>query len=164
VPLVDDYFSHAAALLFGSVKGQTEQVDLRRCVSAAYYGVFHLLTHSAAERWDVPVQRARFARLFNHGKMHEASKSLNSRLKERLGSSPSRQDLEIAEALKNVASAFITLQQLRHTADYDDSKIWSYTEVERILLEANETSITWGSIKNSTLAADYLLDMLGVNR
>jgi hypothetical protein len=31
--------------------------------------------------------------------------------------------------LKMVAEAFIQLQQQRHTADYDNSKTWSRTEV-----------------------------------
>src|ERR1700722_13176679 len=128
--LVDAFFDHAIALADPPQPSKTEQIDFRRAVSAAYYAVFHLLTMTAAEHWGIAADRNRFARLFEHNKIKAASENPPRRLKERLGASPSPQDRQTADTLLFIAGEFVLLQQGRHTADYDNSKVWSYTEVE----------------------------------
>jgi len=85
--LIDDFFSHAVRL--ATQPSDTQQIDFRRAVSAAYYAVFHLLTMTAAESWAVGRERRRFARLFEHGRIKAASQALPGKLKERLGDNPS---------------------------------------------------------------------------
>jgi hypothetical protein len=106
------------------------EAHLRRTVSAAYYAVFHSLTLSAAENWKHERQRHRFARLFDHKRMKDASfRVMNSTV-------PSDQiEAEVVTKLKLVANAFIKLQQARHIADYDNSKVWSPTEVNDDIFE-----------------------------
>jgi hypothetical protein len=58
---------------------EPKQVDLRRAVSAAYYGLFHLLTTEAAENWKHQAQRDRFARMFDHARMKQCSSRVVSR-------------------------------------------------------------------------------------
>lgn len=159
--LVDDFFVHAANLADSSKTSGCEQIDLRRAVSAAYYAVFHLLTTTAAESWDVPTERARFARLFDHGKMKNASTGLPAKIDKRLGAAPSTQDVKIGDDLKVLSKEFIDLQDDRHIADYDNSKVWSYTEVESIIIRAHNLYVKWQSLAKSPLAKAYLLDMLG---
>jgi hypothetical protein len=65
-----------------------------------------------------------------------ASVSLPNRLKERLGEIPSEQDRKTADALTFIAGEFVALQQDRHSA-YDNSKVWSYTEVENAITRAH---------------------------
>ena len=131
--LVDDPFEHAARLAVDGNDSSTAQIDFRRAVSAAYYAVFHLLTMTAAESWAVGRERHRFARLFEHGKLRSAFLALPTKLKERLESSASPDDQKTADTLGAVAKEFVALQQDRNSADYDNSRVWSYTEVEEVI-------------------------------
>ena len=47
----DDLIQHAVFLSELNLPHEPKQVDLRRAVSAAYYGLFHLLTMEAAQNW-----------------------------------------------------------------------------------------------------------------
>jgi hypothetical protein len=159
--LVDAYFDHAVALVDPPQPSKTEQIDFRRAVSAAYYAVFHLLTMTAAKHWAIVADRNRFARLFEHNKIKKASMDLPNRLKERLGVSPSPQDRKTADALIFIAREFVALQQVRHTADYDNSKMWSYTEVENAITRPHTLYIRWNTVRYTPMAQSYLLDMMG---
>ena len=67
--LIDDFFLHAVSSPLPETS-DTEQIDFRRAVSAAYYAVFHLLTMTAAESSGGRTrERHRFARLFEHGNL-----------------------------------------------------------------------------------------------
>jgi len=161
VGLVADFLIHAANLVAASKTSGCEQIDLRRAVSAAYYAVFHLLTMAAAESWAVPTDRVRFARLFEHGKMKNASNGLPARIDKRLGAKPSASDVAIGDELKFISEEFKALQDDRHIADYDNSKVWSYTEVENVIIRAHDLHDKWLPIAKTPLAMGYLLDMLG---
>ncbi len=159
--LVDEYFDHAIALVDPPQPSKTEQIDFRRAVSAAYYAIFDVLTMTAAEHWAIAADRHRFARLCVHIKVKSASVNLPNRLKERLGPSPSPQDRKTADALIFVAGEFVALQQERHTADYDNSKVWSYTEVEDAILRAHTLYMEWHTVRDTPMAQFYLFDMIG---
>jgi hypothetical protein len=49
------------------------QASLRRAVSTAYYGLFHLLISEATLNWGRPELRSELGRIFMHGKMKSAS-------------------------------------------------------------------------------------------
>lgn len=159
--LVDDFLSHAVKLAAPGEPSDTEQIDFRRAVSAAYYAVFHLLTMTAAESWAVGRERHRFARLFEHGRLKTASVALPGKLKERLGNTASPGDQKTADALGAIAKDFVALQQDRNSADYDNSRVWSYTEVENVILRAYDLYDQWSTVSKTPLAESYLLDMLG---
>ena len=159
--VVDDFFVHAANLAASSRTSDCQQIDLRRAVSAAYYAVFHLFTMTAAESWAVPADRVRFARLFEHGKMKNASNGLAANIDKRLGAAPLAQHVAIGDDLKIISKDFMALQNDRHIADYDNSKVWSYTEVESIIIKAHDLYLKWERLAKNSLATAYLLDMLG---
>jgi len=159
--LIDDFFIHAARLADPGKPSDTEQIDLRRAVSAAYYAVFHLLTMTAAESWAVGRERHRFARLFEHGRLKTASLALLGKLKERLGDNASPDDQKTADTLAAIAKDFVALQQDRNSADYDNSRAWSYTEVDNVILRAHGLYIGWNTVSKTPLAESYLLDLLG---
>lgn len=159
--LIDDFFSHAMWLAAPGEPSDTEQIDFRRAVSAAYYAVFHLLTVTAAESWAVGRERHRFARLFEHGKLKTASLALPGKLKERLGNSASLDDQKTADKLADIAKEFVALQQDRNSADYDNSRVWSYTEVENVIMRAQGLYTGWITVSKTPLAESYLLDLLG---
>ena len=159
--LVDDLFEHAARLATDGNRSGTAQIDFRRAVSAAYYAVFHLLTMTAAESWAVGRERHRFARLFEHGQLRYAFLALPAKLKERLGSDASPDDQRTADTLAAVAKEFVALQQDRNSADYDNSRVWSYTEVEDVIVRAHELYIRWDTVFRTPLAESCFIDMLG---
>jgi uncharacterized protein (UPF0332 family) len=133
-----------------------KQVDLRRAVSAAYYALFHLLTTEAAQNWKHQNQRNRFAGMFDHGRMKACSSKVSSRP---IPTDPA--EIPTAKDLKVVADSFVTLQQARHTADYDNSKVWSRTQVDETIVQAQDAMSAWRAIREKEMAQDYLFDLMG---
>jgi hypothetical protein len=77
---------------------------------------------------------------------------IEGRLKMRLRANPSLEDLDTTSGLKALADAFMRLQQDRHAVDYD-----SY----EVIYLAQTATATWMTLRNTEMAQDYLLDMLG---
>jgi uncharacterized protein (UPF0332 family) len=152
----DDLMQQAIFLSELNLPHEPKQVDLRRAVSAAYYGLFHLLTTEAAQNWKHQSQRDRFARMFDHGRMKTCSSRVSSRP---LPVDPA--EIPIATDLKLVADSFVKLQQDRHTADYDNSKVWSRTQVWEVICEAQDAMAAWSNIREKEIAQDYLLGLMG---
>ena len=140
----DDLMDHAISLCDAAAG----EVDLRRAVSAAYYSLFHLLTTEAALNWKHERQRNDFARMFDHGRMKAASES--------------RKALQGPMGL--VAKSFVTLQEARHKADYDNSRAWSQAEVWGIITVALDAKAAWSEIRERDIAQDYLLDLFVLKR
>lgn len=151
----DDLIQHAIFLSELNLSGEPKQVDLRRAVSAAYYGLFHLLTTEAARNWKHENQRDRFARMFDHRRMKTCCSRVSSR-----GLPVDPAEVSIAADLKLVADSFIELQQARHTADYDNSRIWSRTQVWEMIVLAQDAIDAWSKIREKGVAQDYLLDLM----
>ncbi len=152
----DDLIQHAIFLSDLSLPNAPNQVDLRRAVSAAYYAVFHLLTMEAAQNWKHQSQRDRFARLFDHGRMKTCSSKVSSRP---LPVDPTA--IPVASDLRLVADSFVKLQQARHTADYDNSIVWSRTQALEMIFMAKSALTAWSNIREEEIAQDYLLDLMG---
>jgi uncharacterized protein (UPF0332 family) len=152
----DDLIQHAIFLSEVNLPSEPKQVDLRRAVSATYYGMFHLLAMEAAHNWKHQRQRDRFARMFDHGRMKTCSLKFSSRP---LPNDPA--EIAIATDLKLIAESFIKLHQARQTADYDNSKAWSRTEVWEMIAQAQDAIAAWPNIREKPMAQDYLLDLLG---
>lgn len=103
--------------------GAPRQVDLRRAISSAYYGVFHAVVTQAADdfvgstRRDTP-RYALVYRSVDHRSLREACEAITkktlpakyARYAPRNGFGP---DLQAA------ATAVVELQEKRHLADYD---------------------------------------------
>lgn len=152
----DDLIEQAIFLSHLDLSKEPKQVDLRRAVSAAYYGFFHLLTTEAAQNWKHASQRDRFARLFDHGRMKTCSSKVVSRP---LPVNPA--EVPVAEDMRLVADSFVKLQQARHTADYDNSRVWSRTQVYEMIALVTDAKAAWLRIREEGLAQEYLLDLMG---
>jgi hypothetical protein len=151
----NDLIQQAIFLSELNLPNEPKQVDLRRAVSAAYYGLFHLFTTEAAQNWKNRSQRDRFARMFDHGHMKTCSSRVSSR--------PlpiDAAEIPIATDLKIIADSFVKLQQARHTADYDNSKVWSRTQVWETIAQAEDAIAAWSKIREDAMAQDYLLDLI----
>jgi hypothetical protein len=134
---------------------EPKQVDLRRAVSAAYYALFHLLTAEAAGNWKHETQRDRFARMFDHGPLKKCSSNVSSRA---MPVDPA--EIPIATDLKRVAETFVKLQA-RHVADYDNSKVWSRTQVWEMIALTEDAISAWSNIRETEMAQNFLLDLMG---
>ena len=143
----DDLLDQALHLARRDPK-RPKQANLRRAVSTAYYALFHLLIADAVTYWKIERQRSFLARAFEHRKMKGACNSC---------SSPNVD-------LRAVAEAFVELQQSRHLADYDDSRVWTKVEVMTHINTVNTAFQKWGQVKNQADAQDFLLSLFVPDR
>ena len=133
-----------------------KQASLRRAVSTAYYSLFHLLVSDAAANWKRKDLRPQLGRAFDHGTMKAASNRVQDRSRFPLG----EQDPLVVSALRNVAKAFTQLQEQRHAADYDNSRIWSRTQALVQVKAAEQAFADWARIREHPLAQEYLVSLL----
>ena len=129
------------------------QASLRRAVSTAYYALFHLLTTAAVSNWKKARQRSSLARAFDHSNMNEACKKTNDKV------FPNPNHANVRH-LKGIANTFMQLQQHRHTADYDNSKRWTRTEVLTHIDSASDAFDSWQAVRGDPIAEDFLLQLL----
>ncbi len=149
MPFPDDLLEQAYDLAHKEPTNP-KQASLRRAVSTAYYALFHLLIDEAVSKWAVERQRSVLARTFDHGKMKGTCDDVLKTVKS--GGS-------VLPELNTVAHNFIQLQQHRHTADYDNSKQWSRTDVLNGLTLATDAFTAWRAISAQDAAQDYLLQL-----
>jgi uncharacterized protein (UPF0332 family) len=154
--LAEDMLSQAHHLVSLDPK-RPKQVSLRRAISTSYYAVFHLLTAHAALRF-IPKRPsglvARVGRAFSHQEMKKVCQTFNSKplaepLLTLVGQFPSDQ-------LRNIASAFIELQEQRLKADYDTGANFSRLETQALLAKAELVFVTWREIESSDEATVFL--------
>lgn len=138
-----------------------EQNSLRRAVSTAYYAMFHRVLRAAADRFIGSDQQESAAyailyRNFDHGPMRSICRdldtaTLNERLRRLL-----RRDRVSAE-LRSFASAFVALQDARHSADYDPSAWFEPSDAELLVVGARAALAAFDRI-----APDELTDFLAL--
>lgn len=151
----DDLLTQAGELLHKNEQN-SNQADLRRAVSSAYYAIFHLLISEAALNWSRESSRDAFGRMFDHGLMRKASQRiLDSRLFPFDGEDPT-----LVQNLRTVAQAFVQLQDKRHLADYHNGIRWTHTESLQEVTTVRKALLIWNSIRNQNLAQEYLVSLL----
>jgi hypothetical protein len=97
--------------------------------------------------------RASLARACEHSRMKEASK--------RARKAPFQNvDPQHVSDLRAVARAFMELQEQRHLADYDYLKKWSRDDVLIHLDVVTKAFRSWRTIRDETIAHDYLMSCL----
>ena len=149
--------------LAGKEPKRPKQASLRRAVSAAYYSLFHLLVSEAAssmlrgrERSDVhPV----FRRAFVHGHMKRVAESFAG------GTVPKAWQAPMGEApvsadLRQVASAFVNLQEARHEADYDFSRPFIRSDVRDLIDVAEKAAGLWRNVSGNLEGQVFMTALL----
>ena len=129
-----------------------KQASLRRSVSTAYYALFHLLIDEAVGHWDIGRQRSILARTFDHGKMKNVCED---RVKRFYSAGSPAEGLQ----LMNVAQTFATLQERRHTADYDNAFQWDQTKAIEQIDQVSAAFQDWRAIRATDEAQDFLLTL-----
>ena len=124
-----------------------KQASLRRAISAAYYSLFHLLLEEAAKRLVSDTDlRCLVSRAFSHGEMAKAAKSFASG-----GSLPAHVTAAFAGTvpveIREIAKAFVDLQQARHDADYNLLKSFSRQDALDRVTTARGAFAAWNTVK-----------------
>ena len=121
----DHLFEQAEKLLVPPPSGPPRQVDIRRAISAAYYGIFHYLLIAAADEVVGVTKRAtpRYALVYRSVD-HRDLKELCLEAKKQQMTRKYQSSVPVGGLGANIqafASAVAELQEKRHSADYDPS-------------------------------------------
>ena len=120
------------------------QANLRRAVSTAYYGLFHLLIRSAVMKWSDPLHQARIARMFEHERMKKICGGTIKSIRAEIDFDDSNStEARCWTELTKVAQAFIILQQARHNADYNLESPLDPADAMAQVKEANAAFVDW---------------------
>ena len=134
------------------------QTDLRRAVSTAYYALFHLLGEDASKllRPGSDAAQTGVQRALDHSSMDQSSLRFSNAVWVDWHGAQHTLPTE----LRQVANAFMDLQDDRLIADYDNHRIWTLSEVEEVLKTARIAFDDWATIRTHPMADNYLLSML----
>lgn len=139
------------------------QASLRRAVSAAYYALFHLLTHEAARQAVAGTGRVALRqtvhRAFKHGDMKTVAMQFAA------GRPDGRWNAALSNAtvspdLQTVADTFVVLQQARHRADYDVSRAFRRGEAVAYVEQAEEAFRAMRRARGSSSCDVFLTALL----
>lgn len=122
-------FDQARRLLKPTTAGAPRQVDLRRAISNAYYGVFHFILTAAADEFAGVTQRAtaQYALVYRHID-HRSFRELCNEI--RKPSLPGKYaalapKAGFSQAMKGFSAVAVDLQLKRHLADYDPQSTYN---------------------------------------
>ena len=145
--------------LAGREPTKPKQASLRRAVSAADYGMFHLLTEAAARRLvrgskpTQVAQRALVQRAFSHGPMKHVCASwwgtkqkgaVHSEWRSAVGTDT------LSGELQQVADAFVELQEARHEADYNVARRFTRQDAADMVRRAERAFAAWERVSRSS--------------
>jgi uncharacterized protein (UPF0332 family) len=140
-------------------KRRPKQANLRRAVSAAYYALFHLLSGESAHQLTPASPTglaAQVRRAFDHATMRQVCRAIvdaNSSLSTSF-------HLKASTDLREVADAFSSLQDARHSADYDLSSNWERKDVILKVQDAETAFTAWRRVRGSDEANVFLVALL----
>jgi hypothetical protein len=158
----DDLLEQAEHLV-GRDPRRPRQVNLRRAISAAYYGLFHPLCGEATAALVSGADfRALLSRAFEHTDMKKVclpftAGNLPKHLQAVVGAT-------VPPDLRTVANAFVELQQARHDADYNLSATYSRVNTAQILHSARAAFEAWQRVRATPPARVFLVALLIGNR
>ena len=135
----------------------SNEANVRRAVSSAYYALFHLLVRDAVANWKHSDHRSRLARTFDHKRMKDASTAIVKKIGYVRNSESAESGPEQALRLRlsTVAQAFVDLQQARHKADYDVEEPFQRLDAAVDVAQARLAFLTWAEVKDEPLASTH---------
>lgn len=162
-PLYRQFLSQARRLARTDPR-RPRQGNLRRAVSAAYYGIFHfLIDQSSRFLVGSTGQRERFrkatARAYVHGEMAAAAKTfrggaLPAAIQRSVG------PLTVPGELRDLASRFLDAQDERHLADYDLSATFLRRDVIGLIGNIEQAIAEWNRVRSHPASQFFLIGLL----
>jgi hypothetical protein len=132
VPDPAELLAVARMLADAGASSPPSDAQLRRAVSSAYYALFHKVLRAGAQRFMGPGTEARpgfnlIYRGFTHSRLKDVCKRLDAaplapRMQDQLGRRAVGQDM------RDFASGFVALQELRELADYDSQAVFRQSD------------------------------------
>lgn len=153
----EDLFAQAEMLAKVDAK-KPKQVNLRRAVSSAYYGLFHFLTEEACivvfgTQNSLAVYRHTLGRAFVHTVMRQACASFaGGTLKDSVIKALPRDAAgryPIDAFIREIARAFTDLQEQRTNADYDRNRRFKRSDVLVLIDKAKEATAKFSALTDS---------------
>lgn len=126
------------------------QANLRRAVSSAYYALFHYLIDQACRtvidthQVNLPYRQV-IARSFEHGSMKQACKVFGGGTLPQFVLRGLPAGFSVPSRIRNAASTFVDLQELRHTADYDLTRNFTRSEVLTLVQLSDQARVLFHS-------------------
>lgn len=142
------------------------EVELRLAVSAAYYGLFHLLgtAANAAIAGDDAETRRRLSRLYDHATFKKVCRDLQEHVGQRSEAGKAMLASDPDPGLVLIAKAFMTLAADRETAKYDlAADITPSYAIERVQLAA-EAARAFAGLASSPETRRFLLALVLADR
>ena len=135
-----------------------KRASLRRPISSAYYSLFHLLIEDGAKIITTDSSlRPHIACVYQHGEIKKVCDAVSAPLTP-TGHWPSKFfDFPIDPELISVCQTFSDLQELRHSADYDLSRVFKKSESVGIVSRALAAHQDWKKVGNTKNAKLLLL-------
>jgi uncharacterized protein (UPF0332 family) len=139
-----------------------KQASLRRAVSASYYALFHLFLDEAVlglvKGPNPDSLRNLLRRAFDHGEMRRVCDAFSGgTLPESLAAVLGG---PVSADLRNVADAFLELQQARHEADYNLSRSFTRGEVQDLIAKTRAAFHGWNAVRTTEAARLFLAALL----
>ena len=132
-----------------------KQANLRKAISAAYYALFQFLVDQSCRQamgttHATTIMRQVLARSFTHFGISLACKafSAGSRLTHP-ATRALRTTFSIPAEVQQIALTFVSLQERRHTANYDFTQRFSRSEVLGVIREVEIAINQFGQLKSS---------------
>ncbi len=70
------------------------------------------------------------------------------------------EDPTVVAKLRAVAEEFVRLQDSRHIADYDNGRVWDWSEALLEVYGAEDAFKYWKEIRHTDIAQEYLVSLL----
>ncbi len=136
------------------------EANLRRGVSTAYYALFHLLVGEAMTRIVAdPTLRSRVARSFQHDRMKHVCQEYSDAKLDSTGQLTIKSGAVIPVQLQDIGTAFVSLQDARHQADYDTGTTLTHAEADTQVTIAEAAFLDWDTVQANPAAAVFLTEV-----
>jgi uncharacterized protein (UPF0332 family) len=140
IPNAEHFFDQAERLIGPAGRGAARQVDLRRVLSSAYYGLFHAVLAAAADTFVGRSKRASIEYGLAYRRIdHRALRDLCVEVAKPTRSERYRRyepEGGFGSDLKAFSTTLVELQRSRHEADYDPLVTLKHSDASLLLAGA----------------------------
>ena len=145
-----DHLLDQADRLIASTAGAPRQVDLRRAISAAYYGVFHIIATAVADQFAGAGRRTTPEYALAYRRIdHRMLRALCTEITAGRLSSKYKQFVpadEFSNDLKTIAIAVVELQDKRQDSDYNPLISVKASDAKALIATARDAAARFGRL------------------
>ena len=106
-----------------------------------------------------PALRSRVARSFQHDRMKKVCKEHSEAKHDSAGRLTLKSGIVIPVQLQDIGTAFVSLQDARHQADYDTGTTLTHAEADTQVMTAETAFLDWDAIQADPAASVFLTEV-----